>query len=224
MADDDEDLAEFPAPKRRSKPKAASQPAKVPPQKPGVPPANAAKAPPAWLVYLLFGVVMVPVLGFAIFMAVRQEKNEETERQAFAAEMDQLTLPPKEGSPPPLKPGKFAVINVGQRALHGTHQRLWEDQRARSPAEADYIVQLREERDQVATYSSGSKGIKVPYHLVVLDKPTWTVVGEKTFVGSDPPLVTVGHKGPDSDVVGTPPSPDALNDYYHELIGTKPAG
>jgi hypothetical protein len=221
---DDEELAEFPTPKRHSKPKLAGKHAKAQTEKPSVEPAKPANSPSQWVVGLLFGLFMVPVLGFAIFMAVRQEKGEEAERQVFAAEMDQLTLPPKDGSPPAAKPGNFAVVNVDQRELHFTHKHLWNDRRARSPGDAAYIVQLREVRDQVATYLGGAKGIKVTYHITVLDKPTWTVVGQKTFVGSEPPIVTVGHKGPDSDVIGTPPSTDELNEFYHSLVEQKSSG
>ncbi len=54
----------------------------------------------------------------------------------------------------------------------------------------------------MSKYTDGSEGIKVTLELTVIDKPTWTAMGRKTFVGKDPPLVSLGSK---SDVIGTPP-------------------
>ena len=228
MSDDDDDLPELPSRpvrKKKAAPRAADE---SPPPRRRKSPDNEAEEKPAaansassWVAGLVLVLFFIPVLGFAIFMAVRQEKGEASEQQAFAARMDSLLQAPKDGVPPAAKPGRLAVVDVGQRALHHTHKALWNDRRANSPDQADYIVQLKEVRDQVATYTSGSKGIKVTYHITLLDKPTWTILGQKTFLGSDPPLVTVGSKGPDSDVTGAPPATDELNAYYHGLIGVK---
>ncbi len=80
---------------------------------------------------------MVPLLGFAIFMAVRQEGKPEGQEAAFAAEIDQLLRAHQRRTPPPGKPGRFAEIDVDQKALCSSHHTLWEDMA--TPAEADYI-------------------------------------------------------------------------------------
>jgi hypothetical protein len=167
------------------------------------------------MVGILAGVFLLTVIPFAIFMAVRQERGQDVTEQAFLAEIDQLLQPPKDGAPPPGKPGKFAEIDVDKRELYVLHHGLGDDMRATSPAEADYIVQVKEIRETVSEYTDGSKGIKVTLELTVIDKPTWTVLDRKTFVGDDPPLVTVGSSG---DVVKRPER-DEVKAYYKGLVG-----
>jgi hypothetical protein len=174
------------------------------------------KGPSQVVAGILIALFFIPVLGFAIFMAVRQEKGEAGEEAAFAAEIDQLLRPAQEGTPPPGEPGLFGEIDVDERRLHDLHKTLWNDMRASTPADADYIVQVHTIRDEVATYLGGSKGIKLTLEVTVIDKPTWTVMGRKTFVGEDPPLVAVD-RGPDSDVVGTPPDRQEVIAYYRSL-------
>ena len=122
----------------------------------------------AAIVLILF---MVPVIGFAIFMAVRQTRMQKASESAFAAEIDQLLQPPKDGVAPPGKPGKFAEVDVVKRELYVYHGNLGDDMRATSPAEADYIVQVNETRETVAEYTDGSKGIKVTLEVHVDDVP-----------------------------------------------------
>jgi hypothetical protein len=178
-------------------------------------PAEGEKKPSQVLAAVVLCLVMVPVIGFAIFMAVRQERMQDDSESAFVAEIDQLLQPPKEGTPPPGKPGKFAEIDVDKRALYDFHHSLWDDMRAATPAEADYIVQVHEVRETVTKYTDGNDGIKVTLELTVIDKPTWTVLGRKTFVGDDPPLVAFGSSG---DVVKRPDREEVIA-YYRGLAG-----
>jgi hypothetical protein len=187
------------------------------PEESAAPPA---KKVPQWVGGVLLALMFIPILAFAIFMAVRQERHEAGEEAAFAAEIDQLLQAPKEGTPPPGEPGLFAEIDVDERKLHVLHSTLWNDMRASTPAEANYIVQVDTTRDEVTTYTGGSKGIKLTINVTVIDKPSWTVMGRKTFVGEDPPLVAVD-RGPDSDVVGTPPDRQEVIAYYRGLAGMK---
>lgn len=180
--------------------------------------ADGEKKPSQTVAVVSLVLIMVPVIGFAIFMAVRQTRMQKGSDAAFAAEIDQLLQPPKEGAPPPGKPGLFAEIDVTERALSGYHHSLWDDMRAASPAEADYIVHVHEIRDKVAKYTDGNDGIKLTLELTVIDKPTWTVMGRKTFVGEDPPLVSFGSNG---DVVGTPPDRQEVIAFYRGLVGMK---
>ena len=177
-----------------------------------------AKGPSQVVTAIVLVLFFIPILGFAIFMAVRQGKQESGEEAAFAAEIEQLLRPPQQGAAPPGESGLFGEIDLDERRLHDLHKTLWNDMRASTPAEADYIVQVHTIREEVATYTSGSKGIKLTLEVTVIDKPTWTVMGRKTFVGEDPPLVAVDH-GADSDVVGTPPDRQEVIAYYRSLAG-----
>jgi hypothetical protein len=227
MSDDDLDDESLPSaprmpPRKKKKglPSGSARPAakKLPSSKPEKSEAPPRKGPSQVVTAIVLVLFFVPILGFAIFMAVRQEKHEAAEDAAFAAEIDELLRPPLDGTPPPAAPGLFGELDVDERRLHDLHSTLWDDMRASSPAEADYIVHVHTIRDQVATYTSGSKGIKLTLELTVIHKPTWTVMGRKTLVGEDPPLVAADH-GPDSDVVGTPPDRQEVIAYYRSLAG-----
>jgi hypothetical protein len=74
---------------------------------------------------------------------------------------------------------------------------------------------VHETRETVAEYTDGSKGIKVTLELIVIDKPTWTALGRKNFVGDDPPLVSFGSK---SDVVEKPEREEIIA-WYRGLAG-----
>ena len=181
-------------------------------------PEQAAQAPPPVVGYGLGALFMVPLLGIAIFMAVRQRGLQEGEERAFAAEIDQLLKPPKEGTSPAGKPGRFAEIDVDERALCHSHWTLWKDMRAATPAEADYIVHVHTIRDKVGEYTDATNAIKLTLELTVIDKPTWTVVGRKTFVGSEPPLIVSGSDG-STDNTGDPPDRQEVIAYYRGLAG-----
>ncbi len=203
-----------PRPGKKKKKGQASKSGKAPSGKAPDKPAGPSQKEKVQL-YILVGVFLLTVIPFAIFMAIRQGRMEDAEQAAFAAEIDQLLQPPKDGAPPPGKPGKFAEVDVGKRELYVYHGNLGDDMRAVTPAEADYIVQVKETRETVAEYTDGSKGIKVTLELTVIDKPTWTVLGRKTLVGDDPPLVAVG---PSGDVVEMPDR-DEVKAYYKSLVG-----
>jgi hypothetical protein len=72
----------------------------------------------ASLLWLL--AVAVPLIGFAVFMAVRQASQRSSAQEAFAAEMAKLAAPPKVG-PVKATPGKLAIIDVDKRELHYLH-------------------------------------------------------------------------------------------------------
>jgi hypothetical protein len=203
-----------PRPGKKKKKGQASKSGKTPSGKASDKPAGPSQKEKVQL-YILVGVFLLAVIPFAIFMAIRQGRMEDAEKAAFAAEIDQLLQPPKDGAAPPGKPGKFAEVDVNKRELYVYHGNLGVDMRAVTPAEADYIVQVNETRETVAEYTDGSKGIKVTLELTVIDKPTWTVLDRKTFVGDDPPLVAFGSSG---DVVKQPER-DEVKAYYKSLVG-----
>ena len=203
--------------KRVEAPPSGKGPAgKAPVGKAKSPAGEAAKKPSQIVAGIVLGLFMAAILGVAIFMAVRQERGKGDTEQAFISQIDQLLQPPKDGASPPGKPGKLAEIDVDQRALYVHHHGLPNDIRAANPDEADYIVQVKETRETVSTYTDGSKGIKVTVDLTVIDKPTWTVLGRKTLVGDDPPLVAVGG----GDVVEAPER-EEVTAYYRSLMGSE---
>ena len=134
-------------------------------------------------------VVVVPLIGLAVFMAVRQARNRSAEQSAFASEMDKLLAPPGVG-PVNATPGKVAIIDVDKRALHHLHDRNdgeGADKQAATPAETAIVVQLRVTNREVLEYLNGRKGVKQTFHLTVIDKATWTKIDERSFEGGDPP-------------------------------------
>src|SRR5688572_15205812 len=90
---------------RPERPKAARRrgAADDPPPDRGPNPTEKKKASPLWLL-----AVVAPLIGFAVFMAVRQSRNRSAEQGAFAAEMDKLVAPPAAG-PVKASPGKVAI-------------------------------------------------------------------------------------------------------------------
>jgi hypothetical protein len=210
----DEAPRSAPRPGKKKKKSQASKSGKAPTGKAPDKPAGPSTKEKV-MVGVLGGVFLLTVIPFAIFMAIRQGRGQEATEKAFLAEIDQLLQPPKDGTVPPGKPGLFAEIDVDKRELHSSHHSLWEDMRAATPAEADYIVQVHETRETVAEYTDGSKGIRVTLELIVIDKPTWTALGRKNFVGDDPPLVSFGSK---SDVVEKPEREEIIA-WYRGLVG-----
>ena len=182
-------------------------------------PAPAArKVPP--VVWLL--VVVVPLIGFAIFMAVRQSRQQSAAQGAFAAEMDRLVAPPAPG-PVKATPGKVAIIDVTRRELHYIHESYggdWADKQAATPQEAAVIVQLRVTDKVVREYPNGRKGVKQTFHLTVVDKATWAKVDERSFEGGDPPesIRLRGGGGTDEPVTGPLPSKE-IHAYLRGLTG-----
>jgi hypothetical protein len=184
--------------------------------------AEAEKKKNKMIAYIVAAAVMVPLLGFAVFMAVRQKDNQASEAEAYAAEMDTLTAPPGEGTPPASTPGKFAVIDVETKKLAGLQEFIGDETcRAWKPADATAVVHLKTDRQVVGTFTNGSKAVKLTYHLTVIDKKTWTVLGRATYPGDDPPVVAFGKKDPDTDITGDPPKAEVLTAYIKGILCLK---
>ncbi len=180
-------------------------------------PAGKKKPSPLW-----FLAVVAPLIGVAVFMAVRQSHSRSSEREAFAAEMDKLVAP---AAPGPVKatPGKVAVIDVDKRELHYLHDSnggAWADMQAATPREAVTIVQVRVTDKEVREYLNGRKGVKQTFHLTVIDKATWTKIDERSFEGGDPPesIRLRGGGGTKEPVIGPLPSKE-IYAYLRGLCG-----
>jgi hypothetical protein len=170
----------------------------------------------------LLAAVVIPLIGFVVFMAVRQHRNRSTERDAFAAEMDRLVAPPAPG-PVKATPGKLAIIDVDKRELHYLHDRNGgpeADRQAATPQETATVVQVRVTDRPVREYLNGRKGVKQTFHLTVIDKATWTKIDERTFEGGDPPeSIRLKSGGGTSEPVAGPLPAQEIYAYLRELSG-----
>jgi hypothetical protein len=178
---------------------------------------NRAKKKPSPLTYL----VLVPLIGVAVFMAVRQSRNRAAEAQAFAAEMDKFVAAPAAGLVK-ATPGKMAIIDVHKRELHYLHDRNGgpeADMQAATPQEAVTIVQIRVTNKETREYLNGRKGVKQTFHLTVIDKATWTKIDERSFEGGDPPesIRLKGGGGYNEPVTGALPAKEIYS-YLRGLI------
>ncbi len=204
----------------RPRPKKASgrrrDPADQPPPARKPDPAKPKVPPWVWLV-----VLMVPLIGFAVFMAIRQASNRAAEQSAFAAEMDKWVAPPAPG-PVKATPGKVAIIDVGKRELHHLHESYggqWAELQAATPQEASIIVQVRVTDRVVGEYANGRKGVKQTLHLTVIDKASWAKIAERSFEGGDPPQsIRRGGGGTNEPVAGPLPT-EEIRAYLRSLAG-----
>jgi hypothetical protein len=180
-------------------------------------PAPAGKKPsPLWLL-----AVVAPLIGVAVFMAVRQAHNRAAEQEAFAADMDKWVAPPAPG-PVKATPGKVAIIDVDKRELHYLHDRNGGEgaaMQAATPQEAVTIVQVRVTNKEVCKYLNGRKGVKQTFHLTVIDKATWTKIDERPFEGGDPPeSIRLKGGGTNAPVTGRLPAKEIYG-YLRGLCG-----
>jgi hypothetical protein len=204
---------------RPKKPKAVRQRDAAGDPPAGLQPSPAGKKKPSPLLFLA---VLAPLIGVAVFMAVRQSSNRSAERDAFAAQMDKLVAPPAPG-PAKATPGKVAIIDVDKRELHYLHESYggsWADMQAATPAEAATIVHLRVTDKEVREYLNGRKGVKQTFHLTVIDKASWTKIDERSFEGGDPPesIRLKGGGGTKEPVTGPLPSKE-IYAYLRGLCG-----
>jgi hypothetical protein len=187
-----------------------------PPRRRPAPAARKGKSP-------LWGLlVVVPLIGVAVFMGVRQVGRQSAERGAFAAEMDRLVAPPAPG-PVQAPRGKVAIIDVDKKELHYLHESNGGDRadmQAATPQEAAAIVQLRITETPVREYINGRKGVRQTFHLTVIDRATWTKIDERSFEGGDPPetIRLKGGGGTNEPVTGELPSKEIYS-YLRGLCG-----
>jgi hypothetical protein len=163
---------------------------------------------------VLAGLVSIPL----VWWGASNVLNEAGEKNAYSAAMADLTLPPQEGPVPAGTPGKIAVIDMDRKELHRTHASLGDRTlRAWHPRDASVVVHLREEREVVSTYHDGTKGVRVTWHVTVIDRASWTALGRRAFVGAAPPFI--GRSKRNEDVVGTEPSISDVSEYCRALTG-----
>jgi hypothetical protein len=182
-------------------------------------PSPAERKKPSPLVFLA---VVAPLVGVAVFMAVRQARNRSAEQESFAAEMDKLVAPAAAG-PVKATPGKVAIIDVDKRALHYLHERNGgdgADMQAATPREAVTVVQVRVTNKEVREYLNGRKGVKQTFHLTVIDKATWAKIDERSFEGGDPQesIRLRGGGGTNEPVTGPLPAKEIYS-YLRGLCG-----
>src|SRR5947199_9432348 len=142
------------------------------------------KSPPAWQ-WMVLVAIFIPILGFAIFMAVRQEREHADERATFGAVMAEYAGPPVQGNPGAARPalGKVVMVNADNLSLDNLHFAIPDDLRAWTPAEVTTVVQLRTQDREVGRYEGGGRALQQTVTVTVFDKASRVLLGSATFTG-----------------------------------------
>jgi hypothetical protein len=153
--------------------------------------------------------IVVPLFGFAIYMANKQSEERSAERAAFTPAVGNLLFTAKEsgsGAPRP-KLGKVVLIDADKRALDELQPYLPDDIHARTPEEVTTVVQMRYTRSVVGKFPSGAHAVQVGARLTVVDVPSRTVIAARSFDWGKPPTSIPVGSGSD-DVTGSAPMKD----------------
>jgi hypothetical protein len=160
---------------------------------------------------LLVAGLLVPLIGFAAFMAIRQVREESHERTVFGANVASYLVPAKELPPGAPRPalGKVVLVDADKRALDEHHFALPDDLRAYTPADVTTIVQVHYTPHQVGVYEGGGKALQLDCTLTVIDKASQALLGTATFHGPPPPA-TVSRTAFRQDVDGGLPMEEII--------------
>ena len=159
---------------------------------------------PLWQ-WISLAAIMVPIIGFAAFMAIRQETQQADQRKTFGAAIDSyLALAPGKPNDAKARVGKVVLVDVNKRALDETQFALPDDLQATSPEEVTTVVLSTIRRDQKGTFEGGGKAVQEHYSLAVIDKATGALIGSAEMTGPEPPK-TVSRSGFGQDVSGGAP-------------------
>ena len=153
----------------------------------------------------LIGLV-VPLIGFAVFMAVRQIVQEKAETEALQAAISEFLFTPVEGRPGDPRPraGKVVLVDAQKRALDRLHVSLREDLRAKTPSEAETIARMDYNRKVVGRFEMGAEAVELSGTMTLVDRASRTVIARRSFSWGKPPgsIPRAGYK---DDVTGPPP-------------------
>jgi hypothetical protein len=156
--------------------------------------------------WLIVTVGLAALIGFAAFMAVRQETQRSAEIGGLQAVVDAFLFAPVEQAPGAAVPraGKVVLVDVGKRAIDDLHVALPEDVRAQTPDEVTTVAQLRYTRQEVGHFEGGARAIQLKATLTVIDRKTQTVIATRSFTWGKPPT-RIPRTGATEDIVGTAP-------------------
>jgi hypothetical protein len=138
---------------------------------------------------LIVTAFVAALFGVAIFMAVRQTDQANAERTAFRAVIGEYLFSPVPAAPGAARPrvGRVVLVDVERRKFDDLHLSLPEDLRALTPAEVTTVGQIRYTREEVGRYQMGQRAIQLSCTMMVVDLPSRTVIGERSFVWGKPP-------------------------------------
>jgi hypothetical protein len=150
--------------------------------------------------------LLVPLIGFAAFMAVRQIVQEKAEKEALQAAINEFLFTPVEARPGDPRPraGRVVLIDVQKRALDRLHVALREDLRAKTPAEAETIARMDYTRKVVGRFEMGAEAVELSGTMTLVDRASRTVIASRFFSWGKPPT-SIPRAGYKDDVTGPPP-------------------
>jgi hypothetical protein len=154
---------------------------------------------------ILIGFLTV-LIGFAVFMAVRQEMQQSAEREAFGAAIDQFLFTPVEARPGGARPkvGKVVLIDAQKRALDKLHRAIPEELRASTPAEAETIARMDYNRKVVGRFEMGAEAVELSGTMTLIDRLSKTVIAKRSFSWGPPPK-SIPRSSDKDDVTGPAP-------------------
>ncbi len=169
--------------------------------------ANAAKATrmPLRDKLILTGFLAV-LVGFAAFMAVRQQMQQSAEQEALQAAIHQFLFLPVRDRPGSrrARAGKVVLIDARKQALDRLHRALPEELRATTPAEVETIARMDYDRKVVGRFETGAEAVELNGTMTLIDRATRTFIAARSFSWGKPPT-SIPRSSDTDDVTGPPP-------------------
>lgn len=157
-------------------------------------------------------VVLVPLLGVAIFMAVRQTRDWSDLLAAHRPQVEAYLAPGKPAAPgmPRPKVQRVVAVDVDQRALDEKMLfSLPESLRAETPEDVTLILQNRYTTQEHGRFEGGGRALQLTVAVTVVDRATGAILGSGTFTGPPPPK-SVSRAHFKSDVDGGLPTEEVV--------------
>jgi hypothetical protein len=137
-------------------------------------------------------VIVAILAGLGIWWAVRTAK-----RAPFRKHMDAYVR--AAGAPDPKRPPapvkRLVVVDVEDKDVDGLHFDLPDGLRAQTPEEVTTVAQLRWNKTQVGTYTTGGGAYQWKCDVTVKDLETNAQIAQQSFAGSPPPQSFSGRRG-----------------------------
>jgi len=120
----------------------------------------------------------------------REQEHEYEQVSALTQHLpDYLRIPARKSLQHAYIAGKVIPVNLNTREIdQDIYQRLPREIRAVSPEEVGTVVLVEYKSSLAARYTLGGKGYVTTCHVAIIDKARATIVGEREFCGSAPPL------------------------------------
>src|SRR5262249_48884168 len=125
----------------------------------------------------------------AVFMAIRQSVQENAEQSAFQSTIDDYLFSPVQPTPGvrPPRAGNVVLVDMDKTPFDRLQLALPEDLRARAPADATTVAQMRYIRQEVGRFEMGARAIQQSCTMTLVDRASRTVIATRSFVWGKPP-------------------------------------